>query len=454
MKHFWAAISKVDGTNWVDVRKMEVVPGAPSELRWWHKARLVARDDVLRAWIDGRPLSEVRDEAFRRPGPIGLAGYASQQPGKHCTFRNVVVRGSPTVPGAWSPQRPEPTWFVVDSVAGSGCSNIVRAANGDLLAMVEHALLRSSDNGRNWTRANDGLPKEFGQQARELYLGALHVRRDGVLDIHAIEDRPPFQIVRFSSSDHGRSWLPRQATGKVDVPPGVQVEHVWPQSLLQLKDGSLLWFAYTTPPEQLVASEAYPLEQHGRRYDLGHRRGSMSISMRSTDEGGSWQAPVDLDGVNPFPQAWTTPMAGSEVSSAQARDGTVVTLIRPGILPYVWESRSGDGGWTWTPATPGAFAMYAGTQSMICTASGALLFGARHPGMAVRASFDDGMSWRCYRVDTTSWGNGAMFEVAPDLVLYVYGAHVYRNQLRGQFLRAAAGGLTPVARENVPPRNQ
>ena len=53
---------------------------------------------------------------------------------------------------------------------------------------------------------------------------------------------------------------------------------------------------------------------------------------------------------------------------------------------------SEDEGRTWTPMARGAFPMYACTNAMITTASGVVLVGGRFPGIAVQASFDDGMT--------------------------------------------------------------
>ena len=89
-----------------------------------------------------------------------------------------------------------------------------------------------------------------------------------MVDIHLIKDQPPFHILRFSSKDNGHTWGEPQKTGQVQVPPGGLVEHVWPQSILRLKDGALLWFAYMTPPAEPVAGEKYPKQEHGRYYTL------------------------------------------------------------------------------------------------------------------------------------------------------------------------------------------
>ena len=74
----------------------------------------------------------------------------------------------------------------------------------------------------------------------------------------------------------------------------------------------------------------------------------------------------------------------------------------------------------------------------------AFLVGGRFPGLAVQVSHDDGMTWKCYRIDTCGWANGAMIEVEPDVVLFLYGG---KNEMRGQFLRVTPDGLEPASRE-------
>ena len=72
--------------------------------------------------------------------------------------------------------------------------------------------------------------------------------------------------------------------------------------------------------------------------------------------------------------------------------GKILALIRPYSSPVMWETWSEDEGRTWTPMARCSFLMYACTNAMITTASGVVLVGGRFPGIAVQASFDDGMT--------------------------------------------------------------
>lgn len=92
--------------------------------------------------------------------------------------------------------------------------------------------------------------------------------------------------------------------------------------------------------------------------------------------------------------------------------------------------------------------MYGGPQ-MVCTTSGTLIIGGRFPDISVQVSRDDGMTWKCYRIDSAIWANGSMYEVAPDVVLFIYGGPDNPREMRGMFLRVTPEGLEP-AREMLP----
>ena len=61
--------------------------------------------------------------------------------------------------------------------------------------------------------------------------------------------------------------------------------------------------------------------------------------------------------------------------------------------------------------------MYASANSMVRTANGALVIGGRFPLMSLQVSWDDGHSWAFYSLESRPGGNGAMVEVAPNVVM-------------------------------------
>ena len=67
------------------------------------------------------------------------------------------------------------------------------------------------------------------------------------------------------------------------------------------------------------------------------------------------------------------------------------------------------------------------------------------PAIAVQVSRDNGMTWQCYQIDTACWANGAMIEVEPDVVLYVYGALNKPMSLRRQLMQVTPDSLKPLS---------
>ena len=72
------------------------------------------------------------------------------------------------------------------------------------------------------------------------------------------------------------------------------------------------------------------------------------------------------------------------------------------------------------------------------------------PGLGLHVSHDSGMSWKHYRIDPVIWAGGVMYEVEPDVVLWVYrGEYPPHPDARAQFIRVTPDGLEP-AREMLP----
>lgn len=169
----------------------------------------------------------------------------------------------------------------------------------------------------------------------------------------------------------------------------------------------------------------------------------MSFCLRSDDGGRTWSNPVNIDGPNPQPKFWMSYKDGpSEVTALETLDGEIVAFVRPGVAWAMWETRSKDGGRTWTPLSSGPFLSYACAAPPRATASGTLVVGGRFPALAIRVSRDSGMTWETYQIDTEIWAMGGMYEVEPDVVLWVYGSG--NDQLRAQRIRITPRGVEPV----------
>ncbi len=415
IEHFWAAISKVDASGFTKVigrKRMEMVGGVASEIGLWHKVRLVVKGPEIRAWVDGRPLLPVVDDSYGQPGYVGLSTYASLAAGAKSTFRNLRIRGKQADAAAWDGSlEPVKNWFVVSDSEGSSCGRITRGGNGDLLVTLGGVLARSVDNGRTWT--HEPLDDSGG---------LLYTAADGQLHRFRIAVKTPHTISRATSTDDGKTWGAFESIGHVDAE---NLINIYEGPLVERRDGGLLWFMII----------------HTKTNDGGFVGGTYCL--RSTDGGVTWSPPVHVDGANPRPKYGVRKNVNSEPAAAETRDGRVVCFVR-NSQPTMWECWSDDGGVTWRPAARGPFAMYAGQHSMVRTASGALVFGARFPGIGVRVSHDDGMTWQCTEIDAATWANGAMYEVEPNVVLFIYGGPDSPRQMRAQLLRVTAAGLEAV----------
>jgi len=432
-EHFWAMISKVDESGFVEVLNREMIHGVSSTPTLWHEVRLAVAGNEIRVWVDGRPLSVVTDDTYPDPGYVGLGTYESiYGGGPKSSFRNLRIRGEEAHASPWDPSvQPVKNWFVVTTATGTGCGNIVQAPNGDLLVPAAGGLVRSADNGRTWSDP-EPLPEGIS--------GLLHRTADGRLDMHNIQSESPFEIVRATSQDNGRTWSEPEVTGEIIFPDEKACANLYLTRLLELGDGSLLLFAYGQTQWDMKTIE-------GRQYSILPTPGMIGMCLRSRDGGQSWSAPANLDGPPYYDEGIGLMNAKdlrNEISAAQTQDGRIITLSRCEQSPFMWESWSEDGGQTWTPMARGPFPMYGCSNSMISTTSGALIIGGRFPGMAVQLSHDDGMTWQCYRIDTVDWANGAMYEVEPDVVLFIYGARYSPAQMRGMFLRVTPDGLEPA----------
>ena len=462
--HFWAAISKIDASGWARVLRTEIVPGIPSELGLWHTARLQVCGNEYRLWIDGRPFPVVCDDAYLEAGYVGLETYNGRDPsaarpefgdaqgrvGSGNSFRNVRIRGEAVHAPPWySAVAMGAKWWhpLPDSPYGAYqyVSGLTRLASGDVLlglvASDAHVtgvqtplFLRSSDGGRTWLK-----PTVMPPVVRE---AALHVLEDGRLVGFIAEHKPPFALSRIESSDDGRTWTAPCSTGHLQFDEDLDIAHAYLAKTLALHDGTLLRFGYTVAAgPSLHGGEV----RDGWRYIGASAPGSFSFCVRSTDYGHTWSAPVRVDGPNPRPDMPVDAReTASETSAVEVGPNRILALIRPELSPWMWETWSADGGLTWSPAARGHFPMYACTDAMELTTSGAIVIAGRHPGLAVQMSLDGGMSWQATRIDTPFYANGSTIEVEPDVVLYVYDGKYSDARVRAQLLRITPHGLEPA----------
>lgn len=441
--HFWAAITRMDETGYAKVLMCERVPGVPAEAGLWQKARVTARGDEIRLWVNGRPLPPVQDRACPPAGFVGLMSWDA------CSVRNLRVSGTESAARVWDaavqPVRP---WFHPWPTADKqqGTPGLTRASNGDLLLVVNTTLLRSGDLGRTWQeiwnaangRADTSKPGFPGTTGFD-NIGTLAATPDGQVILVRLSVRRPFVIEVARSSDCGRTWSKYGQVGELKLGEHVNQAYLY-GSILELKDGGLLAFGHCVPDNP---GGVEVILHQGIRYRPAPVPGQICFCLRSDDGGRTWSDPVNLDGANPRPDLWMSYNdQASEVNAIETLDGEIVAFNRPGVSWAMWETRSRDGGRTWSPFASGPFLSYACAAPPRATASGSLVVGGRFPALAVRVSRDNGMTWETYRIDTEPWAMGGMFEVAPDVVLWVYASGA--RQLRAQHIRITPTGLEPL----------
>ncbi len=426
-EHFWVTISRVDDRGYREGLVMKMVSGVHSHPEVWHKARVRIAGDEISVWVDGRPAATVCDSTYSGPGYVGLATYNAISGAKAKTsYRSLNVNGARAVAAPFSATpAPASQWHLAHPDHTMGCGRIIRAANGDLLAYAgNNRLVRSSDNARTWDE--QPVPETHAS-------GLLRSGPDGTVEMYKnTYPELPSTILKAVSSDNGVTWSGFREVGTIVLGDKFPYCNFGANTMLETRDGGLLICGVAAGGSEDTRADG--------RWNM--RFAALdTFSIRSDDGGESWAEPVLMDGP-PYNEAYImTIKCGCETSVAQLSDGSLLSLNRPIVSPVMWETRSCDGGRTWTPMCRGSFPMYASCSSMICTASGAVLIGGRFPALAVQVSRDNGFTWQFHQIDTCAWANGAMFEIEPDVVLYMYGG---REEFRYQVLRVTPTSIEPV----------
>ena len=432
-KHFWLAISKFDDTGWSHNLRFEVVPGVPSEMDRWYRLRVEAKGPVIRTWVDGHPGPSATDDSYDT-GAVGVAGYGCFQ------VRDVQVSGGGESPAGWA-AGPDPKidWFhVVADGPGAGLRQkplcLRRLPDGTLVLQYGTRdepscwVSRSYDCGLTWDE-----PAAMPQDRQ----GFLHVTGDGRLLTWQFDEDKAFWM--SESKDAGRTWGPRQEFPLTEKwPADMKLSPLfYGQGLYELPDGAWVVLLHGGPVE-------------GNKADI-HTWGSYEAScysIRSTDQGETWSAPVCIDGVRK-PGGQRGELLGCldliEPVGAYTDDGRFLVYCRPIYNPTMWQAVSNDGAVTWDACSRGPFPGYA--ADMCRTAGGALLVSHRFPDHTINLSLDNGRTWDAGTgIDWPLEGAGKLIDVAPDVVLFVYRDDRIQH-MRAQYLRVTPRGLVKLPRD-------
>ncbi len=412
-QHFWAALSRADGSGYLRLLAVELVRRVASNpLGIANQARVRVQGNRFQVWVNDHPALDVRDDAWAQ-GRIGLAGFVQFH------HSQVVVEGTQVAAPPWDADVAQVgNWRTPFSEQGTQQRGIslARSAAGTVLCAFSSAegrfLARSRDGGRAWQV----------QPAPPNLVGGVQALANGRLLSVALGTKA--ESAWSESADDGVSWSTPVPIAH-DPPAGLKGYGTgWP---LELRDGTLLRFGLGG---HVTSSE--PITRWGAVH-------CQAFSTRSTDGGRTWSAPANLDGE-----------AGdmgnldlTEPVAFETTDGRIMCLVRPIYSPWMWETWSTDQGQTWGPCVRGPFAGWA-PAAPVRTRSGAVLFATRFPGLTVHLTRDEGMTWDTGTyIDTSIWAMGALCEVEPDVVLYAY-EDSWRDRLRLQRLRVTGDGLEPA----------
>jgi len=427
-QHFWVALSIADGSGFLRIKQLAMVPRVASNpFGIAHQARVKVTEDRYQVWINGYPALDTRDDTYTS-GRIGLSGFTSFSHGR------VAVTGTAVEAKGWDETIPQvKNWFtpfpnVPDK---QGSVSLARAANGDVLCVFAAGIKSAdfSNQGRYLGRSRDGGSTWTVEPAPKNLTGDLQRLHDGRLVSVALAHG---QGAWSESPDNGATW---------SEPVAITASEPWPAdpakietaSPLELQDGTLIRFGigrHSTWTE--------PVTKWGAVH-------CQAFSTRSTDGGKSWSVPANLDATdrNDMGNLDLTEAVGFETA-----DGKIMCLIRPIYSPWMWETWSEDQGRSWSPCVRGPFPGWA-PSAPVKTKSGVALFPTRFPGVTLHHTRDDGMTWDdggggTY-IDSSIWAMGGLLEVEPDVILFVY-MDSWMTKLRAQFIRVTDKGLIPVQR--------
>ena len=143
------------------------------------------------------------------------------------------------------------------------------------------------------------------------------------------------------STDGGKSWQKREIHKQLPF----FAHFVGRGPLRLLADGSLIYFAYgSTPQERVPVAQDPTATIEGRLHSYGHGRWSV-YCVRSEDGGQTWKAIRAADGrLSPVAHGF------SETFPIITDDGNLFVLLRTGLGSHAYSISSSDGGRTWTPA--------------------------------------------------------------------------------------------------------
>jgi hypothetical protein len=415
-KNFWAGLADLSGDGYLRHLRFDLVSGVPAETDRWYRVKVQAIGRRIRVWVDGFQALDVSD-ATHTSGFIGLTGYGQYR------FRNIRYSGTEVTVPQWDGKakirHPATVLPLPSNPVSQGCI----APNGDVIIASDSELLRSTDGARTWQK--EQLPKHL--MGISGMGNTLFTTSDGrLIAIGAMggfisQDQGPNHAFYMSQSpDSGKTWSETKLCPLKD-------DFEWPSNLSKSVSGH----RYLGPWGPLVETADGSL----LRFTLGGTgflpgypdiqswgsHGCLARVFRSTDRGQTWSGPIDIDQPVAHRKERGSIQGSLDLTetNAVAMGNTVMTMTRPVYGAGMWQSWSHDSGATWDAAARTSFPGYA--CSMTRTSSGAIVLAHRFPGYSVNISRDGGRNWDAGTIiDWQPWGQGALIEVEPDVLLVTY----------------------------------
>jgi hypothetical protein len=471
----WLVLSHYRTDGWREGLYLWRIPEVSSTPGLWHSVGVALEPTaaaggraLLSVSVDGVPLAPLSDGQRLANGKVislaplvteagwtGFLGSNGQGSFAKPQFRKLTLapiagnQTSVSLPGPplWNssvePPNPSNLW----KSPGGCCATLTRCPEGQLVTINKDTIALSTDEGRSFRFG----PAPRGNSANCLFRCVAGGHLECYRLVGSQFKTPNFsaQMTKSTASGGPAGWLGQSNWTQPRVVHNLVFPSEWglpdngrnlsglsgPMSPVELPphppltpNGTLCMFAYTVncvpEPCQTVTPSGFS--------HIKEDWGGISLAFASTDGGESFVM-NRLDS-NPAFEAGHDAMdrkaRGSEISAAATADGGIIALVRSNFSPWMWFTRTlpptgvtaaSVPGTAWEPLSRGAFQMSASASSMLRTANGAIVIGGRFPLQSIFVSLDDGHSWRFYTLETRPGGNGAMVEVSPNVVMYLYG---------------------------------
>jgi hypothetical protein len=370
--------------------------------------------------------------------PIGLVGVGSV--GGKPVWTDLAVEGTPAVmTPPWSMAETKlPRQFTV--AWDPGISKRQSSADATLLPGEEilvkfsgddekEFVTRSRDYGLTWDKPAEGRFGYYLPSRRELW----HITMQHNPDVTWVDQGRNFDELNMDnfwnvisrSGDGGKTWSESE---RLDVPFPVGKAYApikgkaggrcmaAPDSLGELSDGTVaMTFCWRNSPDGNYTSDQV---QFGR----------------TSDGGKTWSLnPVDVS-------EWER----NEAMWVELADGELLCIMRSNYTNSLGQSRSRDGGKTWSKVSPAGIPFFgASAPSIIRTRDNVLLLAVRNWGLFT--SLDNGWTWSLpthIRGYSGSGGGANLLEMADGRILVLNATHgnAPNGRIMAQFIRVDKKG--------------